>query len=265
MFTMAAGRMGYRVDVFAPPYEDLSRLREFAARVDVVTVTSGDVPMIALQAAAGSSALYPPVKTFEEIENGVGAKRDAAMIPLADFCVIAARTLNGESAFYDPIAIDRLDGALDIARSPAKIGLKLERKAVAMTRDILEDLDVVGIACVEFTLTEEHELVVHDVTPHPHRSGHLTVDACVTSQFEQQVRAACGLPLGSTRLLRPAAMAVLAKSIWENGEPNWASACAFPQVKLHLYGVHNGHLTATAASGTRAKQIVRAARTVLNP
>ena len=90
--------------------------------------------------------------------------------------------------------------------------------------------------CVEFFVTHEGALLINELAPRPHNSGHLTVDACVTSQFEQQLRAVCGLPLGSTEMLRPAAMANLLGDLWANGEPDWAAACAFPGVKLHLYG-----------------------------
>ena len=88
--------------------------------------------------------------------------------------------------------------------------------------------DVVGVLCVEFFLSTDGELLVNELAPRPHNSGHLTFDACVTSQFEQQVRAICGLPLGSTELLRPAAMANLLGDLWRSGEPNWAAACALP-------------------------------------
>lgn len=258
MFALAGERMGYRVHAF--PTEsagDLDRIRKFAAEVDVVTVVSGDVSVIALQAAAGSGTLYPPMKTFEAVENGVGTKRDFSKAVFADFSIIGARGINGECVFYDPIAIDRVDGVLDIARSPAPIGSKLARKAINLTRDVLEDLDVTGIACVEFTLSESYELTIHDVTPHPHSSGNVTADSCVTSQFEQQLRAICGLPFGSTQMLSPTAMAVLPAA----GESDWVAALTLPEVKLHLGG---RYLTATAPSGTRAKQIVRAARASLS-
>ena len=278
MFTLVARRMGYRVHIYSAdgdrpgsfadvivhaPYEDLDRVREFAAGVDVVTVADGNVPVIALQAAAGCSGVYPSAAVFEAIENGARSKAETAPAVLAEFSIIGARAGNGDSVFYEPIAIDRVDGAVDVARSSAPIGARIARRAVRLTRDTLEDLDLTGLACVELILTQDHELVVHEVTPHPHSSGHLTIEACVTSQFEQQLRAVCGLPPGSTEMLRPAAMAMLSDAIWRDGEPDWASACSFPGVKLHLYGGHRGHLTATAASSTLAKQIVRAARASL--
>ena len=254
MFTSVAERMGYRVHV--RPYEHLASMREFASGVDVLTVVSCDVPSIGLRAAAGVCLVRPGSKAFEAIENGIGTKRDATVTPIADLAVVAARGADGEFAYYPPIAVDRVDSVLDIARSPAPIDSRMAKRAAGLTRDIFEDIDLIGVACVEFSLTHENQLVVHDVTPFPHPAGYLTMESCVTDQFEQQLRAVCGLPLGSTEMLRPAAMAVVT---WDDGEPDWAAACALPGVKLHLYGGHSGHLTATAASATLAKQIVRTA------
>jgi 5-(carboxyamino)imidazole ribonucleotide synthase len=149
------------------------------------------------------------------------------------------------------------------------------REAVAITRAALEQLDVVGVLCVEFFLTAGGKLLINELAPRPHNSGHLTFDACVTSQFEQQLRAVCGLPLGSTEMLRPAAMANLLGNLWpcvrgEAGEPDWVAACAFPNVKLHLYGKLEpkpgrkmGHLTAMAERADEAAGLVRKAREAL--
>jgi 5-(carboxyamino)imidazole ribonucleotide synthase len=121
-------------------------------------------------------------------------------------------------------------------------------------------------------LTPDDTLMINELAPRPHNSGHLTFDANVTSQFEQQVRAICGLPLGSTELLKPAAMINLLGDVWANGEPRWADALALPEVKLHLYGKaaarpgrKMGHLTAMANSADEAERIVREARRRLNP
>jgi 5-(carboxyamino)imidazole ribonucleotide synthase len=110
-------------------------------------------------------------------------------------------------------------------------------------------------------------LLVNELAPRPHNSGHLTVDAHMSCQFEQQVRALCGLPLGSTELLRPAAMANLLGDLWSDGEPDWAALCALPNVKLHLYGKQEprvgrkmGHLTALGSSAAEAAQLALAAR-----
>ena len=134
----------------------------------------------------------------------------------------------------------------------------------------MKQLEVTGVLCVEFFLTRDGKLLINELAPRPHNSGHLTIDACITSQFEQQLRSVCGLPLGSTQMLRPAAMANLLGDIWKAGEPDWAAACSMPEVKLHLYGKVEprpgrkmGHLTATASSAVEAEQLVRAARTSL--
>ena len=120
---------------------------------------------------------------------------------------------------------------------PAAISPALAARAAEITRAILEELQYVGVLCVEFFVDTDGELLVNELAPRPHNSGHLTFDAAVTSQFEQQVRAICGLPLGSTRLLATAAaMANLLGELWEDGEPNWAAASRFADVKLHLYG-----------------------------
>ena len=127
-----------------------------------------------------------------------------------------------------------------------------------------------GVLCVEFFLTQEGRLLVNEIAPRPHNSGHLTFDACVTSQFEQQVRAVCGLPLGSTSQLRPAAMANLLGDLWLNGEPDWSGALALPDVKLHLYGKADprigrkmGHLTAMADTVDEAAEHAVTARDLL--
>jgi len=132
---------------------------------------------------------------------------------------------------------------------------------------VLEKLDVAGVLCVEFFVTAGGRLLINELAPRPHNSGHFTVDASVSSQFEQQLRAACGLPLGSVEQLRPAAMANLMGDLWDLGEPNWPAALALPGVKLHLYGKMSarpgrkmGHLTAMAPTVESAAEIVLAAR-----
>jgi 5-(carboxyamino)imidazole ribonucleotide synthase len=130
-----------------------------------------------------------------------------------------------------------------------------------------EALGYIGTLCVEFFLTRDGRLLVNELAPRPHNSGHLTFDACVTSQFEQQLRAVCALPLGSTRYHRAAAMANLLGDIWTGGEPDWQAALADDDVKLHLYGKLSprkgrkmGHLTALAGEASEAVEIVTRAR-----
>ena len=189
----------------------------------------------------------------------------------AEISVIAARGLDGETAEYTPFENRHRNHILDLTTAPAKIPAATARRATEIARAILFQLQYVGVLCVEFFLTTDGELLVNELAPRPHNSGHLTFDACVTSQFEQQVRAVCGLPLGSTELLRPAAMANLLGDLWIDGEePNWAAACRFPEVKLHLYGKNSarpgrkmGHLTAVGETVDEAQDRVIAARDAL--
>ena len=134
----------------------------------------------------------------------------------------------------------------------------------------MEELAYVGVLCVEFFLTADDKVLVNEIAPRPHNSGHLTIDACITSQFEQQVRAMCGLPLGDPTFLRAAAMSNLLGDVWSQGEPRWDAALAVRDVKLHLYGKRAprpgrkmGHLTAVGDKPAEALQRVLAARDVL--
>jgi 5-(carboxyamino)imidazole ribonucleotide synthase len=186
--------------------------------------------------------------------------------------VVAARGLDGSFAHFGVIENAHRRHILDVSVSPAPVAPAVFGGAVALARAVLEELDVVGLLCVEMFLTRGGSLLINELAPRTHNSGHLTVDACVTSQFEQQLRAVCGLPLGSTEPLRPAAMANLLGDLWSAGEPDWAAACAFSDVKLHLYGKAEarpgrkmGHLTALAATTGEARERVLAARNALAP
>lgn len=184
--------------------------------------------------------------------------------------VVAARGVDGAFAHWGVIANDHANHILDVSVAPAPVPPQVVDEAVAIARTVLELLDVVGVLCVELFLTRDGRLLVNELAPRPHNSGHLTVDACVTSQFEQQLRAICGLPLGSTELLRPVAMANLLGDLWEAREPAWARALALPDVKLHLYGKlvprpgrKMGHLTALGATPAEARARVLEARALL--
>jgi 5-(carboxyamino)imidazole ribonucleotide synthase len=202
--------------------------------------------------------------------NAVG-RAEAVLEGFIDFerevSVVAARGMDGTFAQYGVIENAHSRHILDVSLSPACVSKQVAQQAVEMARTVLEKLEVVGVLCVEFFLCPDGKLLINELAPRPHNSGHLTFDACVTSQFEQQLRAVCGLPLGSTELLRPAAMANLLGDLWEKGEPNWSAALAMPEVKLHLYGKLEprpgrkmGHLTALANDVDTAERLVRAAR-----
>jgi 5-(carboxyamino)imidazole ribonucleotide synthase len=184
-----------------------------------------------------------------------------------ELSVVAARSIDGALADYGVIANTHRDHILDISLAPAAVPPAVAREAVEIARAVLDRLEVVGVLCVEFFLTRSGKLLVNELAPRPHNSGHLTFDASLTSQFEQQLRAICGLPLGSTELLRPAAMANLLGDRWAAGEPDWARVCGLPNIKLHLYGKAEprtgrkmGHLTALADDAESARRDVLAAR-----
>jgi 5-(carboxyamino)imidazole ribonucleotide synthase len=185
----------------------------------------------------------------------------------AEVSVVAARGTAGEITDFGLFANTHAHHILDVTLAPAPFPDGVRDAAREIARGILVGLDVVGVLCVEFFLTRSGELLVNELAPRPHNSGHLTIDACVTCQFEQQLRAICGLPLGSSELLRPAAMANLLGDLWEGGEPDWAAACQNPCVKLHLYGKLQpragrkmGHLTALGRDAEQARANVLAAR-----
>jgi len=183
---------------------------------------------------------------------------------------IVGRGLEGWVVSYPLIENTHARHILDTSTMPADVSPKIERRAAEIARGVVETLDVVGVLCVEFFLTAGGELLINELAPRPHNSGHLTIDASVTCQFEQQLRAVCGLPPGSTELLRPAAMANLLGDLWEEGEPDWAAACLLPGVNLHLYGKAHprpgrkmGHLTALASTPEKARETVLRARAAL--
>ncbi len=202
---------------------------------------------------------------------GTGEAILEAMVDFAcEVSVVAARGVDGSFAHFGVIQNAHANHILDVSIAPAPVSAKVQREAIEVARGILDKLEVVGLLCVEFFLTKKDELLVNELAPRPHNSGHLTFDACVTCQFEQQVRSICGLPLGSTAYYAPAAMANLLGDVWANGEPDWAAALRDGDVKLHLYGKAQarpgrkmGHLTALAPTVEEAAAKVVRAREVL--
>jgi 5-(carboxyamino)imidazole ribonucleotide synthase len=205
-----------------------------------------------------------------EAFNSLGGQ-EAVLEAFVDFerevSVVCARGADGEFAHYGVVENSHERHILDCTIAPARVSAGVAREATQIAGSLAEQLNLIGVLCVEFFLTREGKLFVNELAPRPHNSGHFTIDACVTSQFEQQVRAVCGLPLGTTEQLRPAAMANLLGDLWQRGEPDWRAACATPHVKLHLYGKHEaragrkmGHLTALASTTDEALKLVRAAR-----
>lgn len=218
------------------------------------------------------------VRSMEELPAawaGIGGA-EAVLEQFIDFecelSVVAARDQQGRFAHFPVCLNTHSRHILDVTLAPAPVEPRVAAQAVEIARGILETLDVVGVLCVEMFLARDGRLLVNELAPRPHNSGHYTFDACVTSQFEQQLRAVCGLPLGSTEQMRPAAMANLLGDLWAAGEPQWHRAAGFPDVKIHLYGKSEarpgrkmGHLTALCASVEEARRRVLAAREALRP
>jgi 5-(carboxyamino)imidazole ribonucleotide synthase len=187
-----------------------------------------------------------------------------------EISVIAARGADGQIVTYGPMQNSHANHILDVSASPAAVPPAVAQEAIDIARQVMQRLEVVGVLCVEFFVDRRDRLMVNELAPRPHNSGHLTIDACTTCQFEQQVRAVCGLPLGSPRQHRPAAMANLLGESWTAGPPRWSAALAHGDVKLHLYGKAEprpgrkmGHLTALADSADEAIRQVIAARSAL--
>ena len=184
-----------------------------------------------------------------------------------ELSVVAARGLDGAVVAFPAIRNEHANHILDVSSCPAELPAEVLGEAEHLAATVLSELGVVGVACVEFFLAKDNRLLVNEIAPRTHNSGHLTIEACPTSQFEQQVRAICGLPLGETAPLAPAAMANLLGDCWQSGEPMWERVFAVPGAGLHLYGKAEprpgrkmGHITVTANTTDEAKALVRQAR-----
>jgi 5-(carboxyamino)imidazole ribonucleotide synthase len=201
-------------------------------------------------------------------------EHESVLEALVDFereiSVVAARGGDGEFVHYGAIENCHRNGILNTSLAPARVDASVVRQAVEIAREVLERLEVTGVLCVEFFVGRDGRLLINELAPRPHNSGHFTFDANVTSQFEQQLRSVCGLPLGDVTQSAPAAMANLLGDIWSGGEPNWPAAAAVANVKLHLYGKMSprpgrkmGHLTALGRSVEQAEADVQRALSTL--
>ena len=210
-------------------------------------------------------------KAFANLKNGA-AVLEAFVEFEKEVSVVCARDREGNFAHYGVIENEHENHILDVSFAPAIVSRKTFDEAVEIARSVAETFDYVGTLCVEFFLTKDEKLLINELAPRPHNSGHLTFDACVTSQFEQQLRAVCGLPLGATEFYRPAAMANLLGDLWQKGEPDWNKILKNENVKLHLYGKTQarigrkmGHLTAVAQNTAASVQTVRKMKAEITP
>jgi 5-(carboxyamino)imidazole ribonucleotide synthase len=187
-----------------------------------------------------------------------------------ELSVVLARGADGDVAAF-PVGENRhRDGILETTVVPASVPEKLAHEARDLAVAVAGTLNYVGVLGVELFVANGGRLFVNEMAPRPHNSGHYTIDACATDQFEQQLRALCGLPLGSPRLLSPIAMVNLLGDLWQRGEPRWVEAFRRPGVRLHLYGKTEprpgrkmGHLNCLAATPDQALTLALATRDAL--
>ena len=186
--------------------------------------------------------------------------------------VVLARGADGALAAFPPGENHHRFGILETTVVPARITSELAAECCRVAERVAGALNYVGVLGVELFIAAGGKVFVNEIAPRPHNSGHYTLDACATDQFEQQVRTLCGLPLGDPRLLSPVAMVNLLGDLWERGEPRWDRALAVPGIRLHLYGKAEarpgrkmGHLTCTAAGADEALRLALAARQAVIP
>lgn len=180
---------------------------------------------------------------------------------------MAARSPSGEVRAYPAARNHHENQILAWSVLPAGVSSELESQAEALAADLVAKLGIEGLLCVELFVTRQGQLLVNELAPRPHNSYHESERACVTSQFEQIVRAVCNLPLGSTEIIAPAAIVNVLGDLWLDGEPNFPAALAVPGVRLHLYEKHTpragrkmGHLSATGATAEEALERVLEAK-----
>ncbi len=256
------------------PFEVVSSCDELSAalaRIGVPAVLKtasfgydgrGQVKLTSLEPAALSAAWEAIAAPQAVVEAWV----DFTM----EFSVICARNIRGEVKAYPIFENHHVNHILDVTLAPASIESDVAEVASSLALDIAEKLHLEGILAVEMFLGRDGQPIVNELAPRPHNSGHLTLDAALTSQFEQHVRAACGLPLGSCRLLSPAAMLNLLGDLWMPNPPAWHRILMHPDAKLHLYGKNTakpgrkmGHLTVVAPTVAEAREQIEVLRQCL--
>ena len=216
-----------------------------------------------------------------DLESARGAFRRFGDVPCVleerlvletELSVVLARGEDGAVAAFPVGENCHRDGILETTVVPARVPERLAEEARALAIAVAERLGYVGVLAVELFVANGGRLFVNEIAPRPHNSGHYTMDACTVDQFEQQLRALCGLPLGEPRLLTPVAMINLLGDVWSHGEPRWAEALRRPGVRLHLYGKAEprpgrkmGHLNCLARDPAQALALAHAARAALIP
>ena len=189
-----------------------------------------------------------------------------------EISILAARSPSGEVRVFPAARNHHENQILAWSVLPAGVGPEVEARAEALAADLAVQLGITGLLCAELFVTRSGELFLNELAPRPHNSYHQSERGCATSQFEQLVRAVCNLPLGSTELIAPCAIANLLGDLWLGGEPDFCAALEVPSVRLHLYEKHTpragrkmGHVSAVGASAEEALERVIEARRRIQP
>lgn len=260
---------GLATAAFAAIYEDA----DIVAAIETLTA-----PLLMKTASLGYdgkgqvqvNTLAEARSAFEQLGNAACVLEE--MVDLErEISVILARSINGQTSVY-PVGENRhVNGILDTTIVPATIDATLGEQAIDMATRLADTMDYCGILAVEFFCTRQGELLINELATRPHNSGHYTVDACTTSQFEQQVRMMCGLPPADTQMLSPVVMTNLLGDIWKDGEPDWQQVLNEPQAHLHLYGKKEarpgrkmGHINCLAADVEQALATTARIRSALS-
>ena len=260
---------GLATAAFAAIYEDA----DIVAAIETLTA-----PLLMKTASLGYdgkgqvqvNTLAEARSAFEQLGNAACVLEE--MVDLErEISVILARSINGQTSVY-PVGENRhVNGILDTTIVPATIDATLGEQAIDMATRLADSMDYCGILAVEFFCTRQGDLLINELATRPHNSGHYTVDACTTSQFEQQVRMMCGLPPADTQMLSPVVMTNLLGDIWKDGEPDWQQVLNEPQAHLHLYGKKEarpgrkmGHINCLAADVEQALATTARIRSALS-
>lgn len=256
---------GFLVTPFSPVETDAD-LREAAAQLGL--------PLVLKTVQFGYDGKGQRiVRSMEELQSarqtlGNGLLIAEKMIDFrAEVSILVARNPRGDTVVYPLVENEHRHHILDVTRCPVSPELiALDKEAQKIALGVADTLQLEGLLCIEFFVAGD-KLMINEIAPRPHNSGHWSIEGCVTSQFEQQVRAVCNLPLGSTELISPCAMVNILGDLWGTSPPNWALAMQEPRTYLHLYGKSKavvgrkmGHITQLAQSSTLATESLRKLR-----
>lgn len=255
-----------------------ARFAEVAAGGDLAAGIRGvGVPCVVKTADFGYDG-KGQLKVMAEADVAAAVKRftgqPVVIEQFVDFAcevsAVVARSAGGEVAVFPVAENIHTNHILDFSIVPARVAPGILAAAEAMAREVAARIELVGVLGVELFVTKAGGVLINELAPRTHNSGHYTLDACLTSQFEQQARAICGLPLGPVALTSPVVMVNLLGDLWAKGEPRWDILPSHPQARLHLYGKAEarvgrkmGHLTVLAAGVEEALALARQLKTQL--